>query len=237
MQCGHTVALEDLLPNIQKYQIPACLKCSKKRKKSNPNQMEKGKKNKNSVYKPNIVLYGEALPKEVAASIEADREKVDLILVIGSSLKVAPMNEMLNFFPRNIPRVLINKTKLDSKFQKLFDLQILGCSDDIVDYLCCQLNWKLMGLDSSIASESQIVKLASPACYVISSKLSTNEKVEEEEEETERSQELVVFTCDGCGSQIVGDVWQCCSCFDYALCNQCYDLGFHKHHQFSKTTQ
>merc|ERR1719319_552113 len=40
------------------------------------------------VMKPDIVFFGEGLPEEFHNSIARDKEKVDLLIVIGSSLKV-----------------------------------------------------------------------------------------------------------------------------------------------------
>lgn len=40
------------------------------------------------IYKPDIVFFGEGLPEAFHEAIEVDRLECDLLVVIGSSLKV-----------------------------------------------------------------------------------------------------------------------------------------------------
>ena len=58
--------------------------------------------------RPEVVLFGESLPAKEWALAEEDIRKSDLLLVIGTSLEVYPVNQ-LPFFTRG-KRVLINKT-------------------------------------------------------------------------------------------------------------------------------
>lgn len=48
--------------------------------------------------KPDIVFFGEALPSDFHDSLPVDREKVDLLIVVGSSLKVAPVSEIMGMY-------------------------------------------------------------------------------------------------------------------------------------------
>ena len=41
--------------------------------------------------KPDIVFFGESLPEEFHAQMEVDKDDCDLLIVIGSSLKVRPV--------------------------------------------------------------------------------------------------------------------------------------------------
>ncbi len=50
------------------------------------------------ILKPDIVFFGEGLPEHYHKSINEDKSKCDLLIVIGSSLKVKPV--------ANIPRKL-----------------------------------------------------------------------------------------------------------------------------------
>ena len=43
------------------------------------------------IMKPDIVFFGEGLPETFYDSIGDDKEEVDLLVVIGSSLKVKPV--------------------------------------------------------------------------------------------------------------------------------------------------
>ncbi|PVU98691.1 hypothetical protein BB559_001358 [Furculomyces boomerangus] len=92
------------------------------------------------VMKPDIVFFGEKLPNEFHSSLEEDRNQVDLLVVMGSSLKVAPVSEIMSHLPHNIPQIVINRTPIT---HLNFDVQLLGNSDDIVTYLCYRLGWNL----------------------------------------------------------------------------------------------
>lgn len=70
----------------------------------------------------------------------ADRSEADLIIVMGTSLKVAPVAELLTHMPHRLPVILINKTPI-LHFQT--DIMLLGSSDEIVRYICQRLAWSL----------------------------------------------------------------------------------------------
>jgi len=46
--------------------------------------------------KPDITFFGQALESEFDECLFQDREKVDLLVIIGTSLKVAPVSEVLS---------------------------------------------------------------------------------------------------------------------------------------------
>jgi len=104
--------------------------------------------------KPDIVFFGEGLPDSFHKAIEDDKNNCDLLIVIGSSLKVRPVaripskfNNKLNrssklykkyhFFldmlDKHVPQILINRERLP---HMNFDVELLGDSDVIVDHLC-----------------------------------------------------------------------------------------------------
>jgi len=62
------------------------------------------------ILKPGITFFGETLDSKVGRSFDADRNKADAIIVIGTSLSVAPVSKMVEGLPRSIPRILINRT-------------------------------------------------------------------------------------------------------------------------------
>jgi NAD-dependent SIR2 family protein deacetylase len=66
---------------------------------------------------------------------------VDLLIVIGSSLKISPVSTILSQIPQCVPTVLINKELLDSKHS--FESILLGDCDDVIQSLCGQLDWEL----------------------------------------------------------------------------------------------
>lgn len=65
---------------------------------------------------------------------------MDLLIVMGSSLKVSPVSEIMSQIPHSVPQILINRTPIT---HMTFDVQLLGDSDVIVPELCRMLNWDL----------------------------------------------------------------------------------------------
>ncbi|KAN0047419.1 hypothetical protein ACTA71_001801 [Dictyostelium dimigraforme] len=59
------------------------------------------------IVKPDIVFFGESLPSRFNDCARQDFTKCDLLLVIGTSLKVHPFASLINF-AKGVPRVLIN---------------------------------------------------------------------------------------------------------------------------------
>ncbi len=61
------------------------------------------------VMKPNITFFGEPLVDRVRKCLESDRKKADAVIVIGTSLSVAPMSKIIEYLSPSIPRILINQ--------------------------------------------------------------------------------------------------------------------------------
>lgn len=83
--------------------------------------------------KPDIVFFGESLPEEFHDSMAKDKEECDLLIVIGSSLKVKPVALIPTSIPADIPQILINREHLS---HMTFDVELLGDCDIIVQELC-----------------------------------------------------------------------------------------------------
>lgn len=62
------------------------------------------------IIKPDITFFGQALDSEFDECLFRDREEVDLLVVIGTSLKVAPVSEVLSHIPHSVPQIFINMT-------------------------------------------------------------------------------------------------------------------------------
>ncbi|KAJ3261153.1 NAD-dependent protein deacetylase sirtuin-2 [Boothiomyces macroporosus] len=58
--------------------------------------------------KPDIVFFGEQLPNNFYNLQATDFDRCDALIVMGTSLKVAPFCELINFVGRQVPRLLIN---------------------------------------------------------------------------------------------------------------------------------
>lgn len=81
--------------------------------------------------KPDVVLFGEMLPYDILQQAEAAVESCDVMIVVGSSLEVGPVNQMPVIAKRNGAKLIIvnlGNTHLDS----LADVVI---HEDVVDVL------------------------------------------------------------------------------------------------------
>ncbi|KAK4049131.1 NAD-dependent histone deacetylase sir2 [Microbotryomycetes sp. JL201] len=92
--------------------------------------------------KPDIVFFGEMLSDEFDRCLLHDREQVDLLIVIGTSLRVAPVSQLVSHLPHSVPQILINR---DPVSHHNFDVVLLGDGDTVVKHLVHQLGpeWSL----------------------------------------------------------------------------------------------
>ncbi|TDH72031.1 hypothetical protein CCR75_002527 [Bremia lactucae] len=153
MRCKKRMLTSSLMPVIQAGIVPSCSEAHCR-----------------GVFKPEITFFGEMLPDKVSTMITKDRVRADLLLVMGTSLKVAPVMEIPSYLPSHIPQVVINKTaltkkklkakvrvtngmvnsrsgflndKLETRDEEDFDMSLLGNCDDILRYVCAQAGWEL----------------------------------------------------------------------------------------------
>ena len=167
--CGYKVDGEIIFPEIKNKEIPYCPKCNEvkqsilKKEKNTKSKSKKKNKNKNKPYddddeeeeegetyfhesfgvmKPDITFFGEQLPENFKIAINQDINKVDLVLVIGTSLKVAPVADIVGKIPEHIPQILLNKDPIN---HCQFDVSLLGYCDDVASYIANELgeSWDL----------------------------------------------------------------------------------------------
>lgn len=114
--CGFFCLAESLLTQVVKEKtIPLCPQCG-------------------GVMKPNVILFGEALPWGVFQQAQTAAATCDLMLVAGSSLEVAPVGDLPYLAKRNRARLIIinyGETHLDS----LADVVIHGNVADVLPQL------------------------------------------------------------------------------------------------------
>jgi NAD+-dependent protein deacetylase SIR2 len=61
-------------------------------------------------YKPDITFFGESLPDVFYDSLnDIDRPLVDLVIVIGTSMKVAPVSEIPHHIAHSVPSIYISR--------------------------------------------------------------------------------------------------------------------------------
>ena len=70
---------------------------------------------------PDVVMYGDDLPEEFFDVLTDDFEQCDLLIVIGTSLKVEPFPSVVEDVPRDKPRVLINNEPVVTYKERLVE--------------------------------------------------------------------------------------------------------------------
>ncbi|TRY80242.1 hypothetical protein TCAL_12375 [Tigriopus californicus] len=93
------------------------------------------------IMKPDIVFFGEGLGDAFHNAVAEDKNQVDLLIMIGSSLKVRPVALIPSSIPQSVPQILINREPLGHLTP---DVELLGDCDGIVNQLCHLLgpNWE-----------------------------------------------------------------------------------------------
>lgn len=157
--CGYQVPGETLYPLMRKKEIPYCPMCAKKRKKLMDND-DTYIEESYGVMKPNITFFGEALPRVFHDNINRDLADCDLVISIGTSLKVAPVADIVDKVRPEVPQILINKDPIQ---HCNFDVSLLGYCDDVVSYLCHRLGseWAIDHADypKLVGQDGQNLKL------------------------------------------------------------------------------
>nr|XP_042895951.1 NAD-dependent protein deacetylase sirtuin-1 isoform X3 [Parasteatoda tepidariorum] len=127
--CSYKVDSSVIKEDIFNQRIPYCPICP----------AEAGTR---GIMKPDIVFFGEGLSDEFHDALAHDKETCDLLIVMGSSLKVRPVAMIPSSIPTNVPQILINREPLK---QLNFDIELLGDCDVIIGELCRRLEdeWKI----------------------------------------------------------------------------------------------
>ena len=82
LSCKRKYDCSMIRDDIFAQRIPRCTQCG----------------DEDNIVKPDIVFFGEKLSTEFDNAVLADRDKVDLLIVIGSSLKVQPVASIMGAF-------------------------------------------------------------------------------------------------------------------------------------------
>lgn len=106
--------------------------------------------------KPSIVLFRSSLPKVFFESVPNDIKDVDLLIIIGTSLRVSPANSLVWRAPKTAMRMLVNREEAGEHLGLLFNverpsrdflalgeceeqllklMELLGWIDELVPYL------------------------------------------------------------------------------------------------------
>ncbi|KAI9636209.1 DHS-like NAD/FAD-binding domain-containing protein [Dioszegia hungarica] len=163
LRCRRRVPGTDIEGEIMRQEVPKCSVCRAEREAARAYEKSASAKGKPKVkggmiwgdeeeeenewgggepgiMKPDITFFGQALDSKFDECLFKDREKVDLLVIIGTSLKVAPVSEVCTHIPHSIPQIFINLTPV-AHVQP--DICLLGDADTIVTYLSDRLGWSI----------------------------------------------------------------------------------------------
>ncbi|KAK7715531.1 NAD-dependent histone deacetylase sir2 [Botryosphaeria dothidea] len=162
-KCGHQIPGEDIFQNIREQKVAECKECIRqlaiprpgmKRKRSSNGSSRKRRQSDDDddsdgqydipqpgVMKPDITFFGEGLPKRFFTRLkDHDKDIVDLVIVIGTSMKVAPVSEVPQILQPDVPQIYISR---DPIRHIDFDVNLLGDCDVVVAELCRLAGWDL----------------------------------------------------------------------------------------------
>ncbi|KAI7868251.1 DHS-like NAD/FAD-binding domain-containing protein [Spinellus fusiger] len=128
--CHLAVASDWLKKKIEQGEVARCEQCQ-------------------HLIKPDITFFGQSLPERFHDHMSA----TDLLIVIGTSLKVHPFAGLIDSVPGHVPRLLVNMEKagvhasphsgFDFEWKrKRRDVAFLGSCDDGVERMAELLGWK-----------------------------------------------------------------------------------------------
>ncbi|KAJ9584477.1 hypothetical protein L9F63_021171 [Diploptera punctata] len=129
-RCKYKVTADEIREDIFAQRIPLCPHCPQVALPTISDVENKYESYKDlvsqGIMKPDIVFFGEGLPEIFHESMAKDKDECDLLIVIGSSLKVRPVALIPSSIPPDVPQILINREPLP---HFSFDVELLGDSD------------------------------------------------------------------------------------------------------------
>ena len=182
IECEHKVKCEEIYKELKAGRVARCDRCIRSIRQAKPGLKRKRSSNGSSgsrkkrqsyedstddedddiavagVMKPDITFFGEDLPATFHDRLmDHDRDLVDLVLVIGTSLKVAPVSEVVGVLPHHVPQLYISRevsiphphpvsvilTYIQPCSHANFDIDLLGDCDAVVTELCRRAGWDL----------------------------------------------------------------------------------------------
>jgi thiamine pyrophosphate-dependent acetolactate synthase large subunit-like protein len=116
VSCGEVHRIDDLRPSVERQSIPVFKRCQ-------------------GPIKPGIVFFGQRTNIH-DQDIENDSQNADLLVVIGTSLRVAPVSYLPDAM-QNVPAILINREPVTCSF----NAELLGDCDEVCASLQSELGW------------------------------------------------------------------------------------------------
>lgn len=204
VECGYQVQGDVIFDDIKAGRIPHCEQCTsrlqaekrpRKRKRSKNGQDKKRRRTAGGnssdddeiydipeagVMKPDITFFGEALPDKFSDRLTGhDKDVADLVIVIGTSLKVAPVSEIVPYLPAHIPQMYISMQPVS---HVNFDIDLLGQCDVVITELCRRAGW---ALNHPMVADNKLVDIQLEEGYN-SRHVFISEKVKKDESKEEK---------------------------------------------------
>jgi len=89
ISCDTKYLHKDIMPFIRKGEVFSCIKCDEP-------------------VKPDVVFFGERLPDRYRKLIDSDLNQCDLLIVLGTSLRVYPIASIIEHIKSSIPVIIMN---------------------------------------------------------------------------------------------------------------------------------
>ncbi len=158
ISCEHRVKGREIFPQIRKGEVPICAECARERQlridqmvamraqngRSVRRKTQRSSMEPAGIMRPDIVFMGEP-PNPYLKRFERDCTQVDLLIVMGTSLPVEPVNTMPNRIPPTVPQIYIGKNEMFAERSRRldFDIQLLGECDVVAELLARGCGWDL----------------------------------------------------------------------------------------------
>lgn len=150
LTCRRRVPGEEIHDDIRAGRIPKCPDCSQRKPAAKTANKSAGSDDDDDepdedpaygVMKPDITFFGEPLPSRFEELLlGGDARKCDLLICLGTSLKVAPVSEIVRVLPPSVPQIYVSKTPVN---HNEFDVTFLGNCDDAVELITEKMGWPL----------------------------------------------------------------------------------------------
>jgi NAD-dependent SIR2 family protein deacetylase len=158
MTCGRQQPAAKYMQDVQKGKTIYCSCWEEHRAEQQKSRGRSGKKKRKfeeiedsdseeadfpkGLVKPDMTFFGEEVASSYAPRLEQDKMKVDLLIIIGTALKVEPVNELLLNIPPNVPQIWVSRDRCQREGVKV-DIELLGDCDVIMEELARKAGWEL----------------------------------------------------------------------------------------------
>lgn len=115
LQCGRVYPMEEALRMVERGEVPRCKYCG-------------------GLLKPNVVLFGEPLPASALMEAFHLAERSDAVLVAGTSLYVAPANQVPVIAKARGAKIVI--VNMGEVYLKVGDIYVEAPVEEALPYIC-----------------------------------------------------------------------------------------------------